>query len=158
EAAIGDVDAILVGPGFGARGTEGKIAAIRWVREKKVPFFGVCYGMQMAVIEFARYVCGMTGANTTEIDTETQFPVAALMDEQRNVVAKGGTMRLGAYPCRLVDGTRAFEAYGMADISERHRHRYEVNNDFRARLEEKGLVLSGLSPDGKLVEMVELKD
>src|SRR6185436_1873088 len=103
-------------------------------------------------------VCAMTGANTTEVDAETQFPVVALMDEQRNVVAKGGTMRLGAYPCVLVEGTRAFEAYGSAEVSERHRHRYEVNNQFRDKLAEKGLVLSGLSPDHKLVEMVELKD
>src|SRR5262249_42096839 len=123
EAACQEIDAILVGPGFGARGTEGKVAAIRYARERKVPFFGVCYGMQMAVIEFARHVCQMAGANTTEVDAETKFPVVALMDEQRNVVTKGGTMRLGAYPCRLVEGTRAFEAYGTAEISERHRHR-----------------------------------
>ncbi len=153
-----EIDGMLVGPGFGARGTEGKIAAIRWAREKKVPFFGVCYGMQMAVIEFARDVCGMPGANTTEVDPETKFPVVALMNEQRQVVTMGGTMRLGAYPCVLVDGTRAHEAYGALEVSERHRHRYEVNNDFRVPLSDKGLVLSGLSPDGKLVEMVELKD
>jgi CTP synthase len=158
DAACADIDAMLVGPGFGARGTEGKILAIRWAREQKVPFFGVCYGMQMAVIEFARSLCGMTGANTTEVDPETKFPVVALMDEQRNVVTKGGTMRLGAYPCVLVEGTRAFEAYGSAEISERHRHRYEVNNQYRDALAQKGLVLSGLSPDHKLVEMVELKD
>jgi CTP synthase len=158
DAACAEIDAMLVGPGFGARGTEGKILAIRWAREKKVPFFGVCYGMQMAVIEFARNLCGMTGANTTEVDPETKFPVVALMDEQRNVVTKGGSMRLGAYPCTLVEGTRAFEAYGSAEISERHRHRYEVNNEYRAQLVDKGLVLSGLSPDQKLVEMVELKD
>jgi CTP synthase len=158
DAACAEIDAMLVGPGFGARGTEGKILAIRWAREKKVPFFGVCYGMQMAVIEFARNVCGMTGANTTEVDAETKFPVVALMDEQRNVVTKGGTMRLGAYPCVLIEGTRAFEAYASTEISERHRHRYEVNNQYRDKLAEKGLVLSGLSPDHKLVEMVELKD
>jgi CTP synthase len=158
DAACSEIDAMLVGPGFGARGTEGKVLAIRWAREKKVPFFGVCYGMQMAVIEFARHVCAMTGANTTEVDPETKFPVVALMDEQRKVVAKGGSMRLGAYPCVLVEGTRAFEAYGTAEISERHRHRYEVNNEYRQELADKGLVLSGLSPDQKLVEMVELKD
>jgi CTP synthase len=158
EATCADVDGILVGPGFGARGTEGKIAAIRYARERRVPFFGVCYGMQMAVIEFARHVCGMSGANTTEIAQDTKFPVVALMDEQRNVVDMGGTMRLGAYPCVLVEGTRAHEAYGAIEISERHRHRYEVNNAFREPLEEKGLVLSGLSPDRKLVEMVELRE
>jgi CTP synthase len=158
EASCAEIDGMLVGPGFGARGTEGKIQAIRWAREKKVPFFGVCYGMQMAVIEFARNVCNMTGANTTEVDAETKFPVVALMDEQRNVVTKGGSMRLGAYPCVVVEGTRAFEAYGATEISERHRHRYEVNNQYRNELADKGLVLSGLSPDHKLVEMVELKD
>jgi CTP synthase len=158
EASCAEIDGMLVGPGFGARGTEGKIQAIGWAREKKVPFFGVCYGMQMAVIEFARSVCNMTGANTTEVDAETKFPVVALMDEQRNVVTKGGSMRLGAYPCVVVEGTRAFEAYGATEISERHRHRYEVNNQYRNELAEKGLVLSGLSPDHKLVEMVELKD
>jgi CTP synthase len=158
DAACAEIDGMLVGPGFGARGTEGKIQAIRWAREKKVPFFGVCYGMQMAVIEFARSVCNMSGANTTEVDPETKFPVVALMDEQRNVVTKGGTMRLGSYPCVVVEGTRAFEAYAATEISERHRHRYEVNNDYRTQLAEKGLVLSGLSPDHKLVEMVELKD
>jgi CTP synthase len=153
-----EIDAMLVGPGFGARGTEGKVAAIRWAREKKVPFFGVCYGMQMAVIEFARNVCGMGGANTTEVDAETKFPVVALMNEQQKVVTKGGTMRLGAYPCVLTEGTRAHEAYGTVEISERHRHRYEVNNDYRQELSDKGLTLSGLSPDQKLVEMVELKE
>ena len=158
EVCCTEIDGMLVGPGFGARGTEGKIAAIRFARETKLPFFGVCYGMQMAVIEFARHLCAMPGANTTEVDAETKFPVVALMDEQRNVVAKGGTMRLGAYPCAVVEGTRAFEAYGTVEISERHRHRYEVNNQYRDQLAEKGLVLSGLSPDGKLVEMVELKD
>ncbi len=158
ETQCADVEGILVAPGFGARGTEGKIAAIRYAREKRVPFFGICFGMQLAVVEFARDVCNMAGANSTEIDPETRFPVVALMDEQRNVATKGGTMRLGAYPCSLVEGTRAIEAYGAAEISERHRHRYEVNNEFREQLQKLGLVLSGLSPDKKLVEMIELSD
>jgi CTP synthase len=158
EQACRDVDGILVGPGFGSRGTEGKIAAIRYARERLVPFFGVCLGMQLAVVEFARDVCGMTGANSTEMSPQTKYPVISLMDEQRAVVDKGGTMRLGAYPCAIVEGTRAFEAYGATEISERHRHRYEVNNEFRDQLQGHGMVLSGMSPDKKLVEMIELSD
>jgi CTP synthase len=161
EAACSGLDGILCAPGFGARGTEGKIAAIRYAREKRVPFFGICFGMQLAVVEFARHVCGMTAANSTEIDPETRYPVISMMNEQRQVTAKGGTMRLGAYPCVLSEGTRAFEAYGApagGEISERHRHRYEFNNEFREALTGRGLVLSGLSPDGKLVEMIELGD
>jgi len=158
EAACADVDGILVAPGFGARGTEGKIAAIRYARENRVPFFGICFGMQLAVVEFARHVAGMTGASSTEINPETKFPVVALMNEQAGVTNKGGTMRLGAFPCVLKEGTRAAEAYGTVEISERHRHRYEVNNAFRDALEQKGLVLSGLSPDKHLVEMIELAD
>ncbi len=158
EALCADVDGILVAPGFGARGTEGKIAAIRHARERRVPFFGICFGMQLAVVEFARHVAGMAGANSTEIDPETKFPVVALMDAQRQVTDKGGTMRLGSYPCVVADGTRALEAYGQAEIVERHRHRYEVNNAFRADLESHGLLLSGLSPDKQLVEMIELRD
>ncbi len=158
EALCADVDGILVAPGFGARGTEGKIAAIRYARERRVPFFGICFGMQLAVVEYARHVAGMAGANSTEIDPDTKFPVVALMDGQRQVTGKGGSMRLGSYACVLADGTRAIEAYGQAEITERHRHRYEVNNDYREQLESHGLVLSGLSPDKKLVEMIELKD
>jgi CTP synthase len=161
DAACADVDGILVAPGFGSRGTEGKIAAIRHAREKRVPFFGICFGMQLAVVEFARHVADMTGANSTEIDPDTQFPVISLMNEQREVTTKGGTMRLGAYPCVLIEGTRAFDAYGSpagGEISERHRHRYEFNNAFREGLEGKGLILSGMSPDKKLVEMIELKE
>jgi CTP synthase len=123
-----------------------------------VPFFGICFGMQLAVVEFARHVAGMAGANSTEIDPETKFPVVALMDAQRQVASKGGTMRLGSYPCVLAENTRALEAYGQLEIVERHRHRYEVNNDFRDELAAHGLVLSGLSPDKKLVEMIELTD
>ncbi len=157
EAALGHLDAILVPGGFGERGTEGKIRAIQYVRTKGVPFFGICYGMHMAVIEFARNVCKLEGANSTEIDQDTPFPVIDLMVDQRNMTQKGGTMRLGAYPCRLSPGTLAAEAYGSLDISERHRHRWEVNNAFRDQLSSAGLVLSGLSPDKKLVEMIELK-
>ena len=153
-----DVDAVLVPGGFGARGIEGKIAAVRYVRENGLPFFGICLGMQIAVIEFARNVCGLPGANSSEFDPATKSPVIDLMYTQRDVEDKGGTMRLGAYPCVLKPGTRAHAAYGSDQISERHRHRYEVNNTFRATLETHGMVLSGLSPDGNLVEMVELPE
>jgi CTP synthase len=156
--ACADVDGILCAPGFGARGTEGKIAAIRYAREKRVPFFGICFGMQLAVVEFARNVAGMSGANSTEIDPATAYPVISMMNEQRELTMKGGTMRLGAYPCALVEGSKAAEAYGSNQISERHRHRYEVNNEFREPLEKHGLVLSGLSPDRNLVEMIELRE
>ncbi len=161
DVACADVDGILCAPGFGARGTEGKIAAIRFAREKAVPFFGICFGMQLAVVEYARNVAGMQGANSTEIDADTKFPVISMMNEQREITTKGGTMRLGAYPCVLLEGTKAFEAYGSpagGEISERHRHRYEVNNEFREPLQSHGLVLSGLSPDKKLVEMIELRE
>jgi CTP synthase len=153
-----EVDGILVAPGFGARGTEGKIAAIRYSRERRVPFFGICFGMQLAVVEFARHVCGLSGANSFEIDPATKFPVVTLMNEQREITLKGGTMRLGSYPCILGEGTKAAEAYGASEISERHRHRYEVNNEYRDQLGSHGMVLSGLSPDKKLVEMIEIND
>ena len=156
DGLIGDLDGILVAPGFGARGTEGKIAAIRYARERRVPFFGICFGMQLAVVEFARHVCGLSRANSTEIDPETPNPVIDLMNEQRAITDRGGTMRLGAWPCVLLDGTRAREIYGASEISERHRHRYEVNNHFREPLQKNGLVLAGLSPDRTLVEMIEL--
>jgi CTP synthase len=158
EAALGHLDAILVPGGFGERGTEGKIRAIHYARTRNVPFFGICLGMQVAVIEFARNVCKLEGANSTEFDQDTPFPVIDLMLEQRGMAQKGGTMRLGAYPCRLSPGTLAAEAYGGAlDISERHRHRWEVSNAFRDQLAAAGLILSGMSPDKKLVEMIELK-
>src|SRR5947207_4361841 len=153
---LAELDGILVAPGFGARGTEGKIAAIRFARERKVPFFGICFGMQLAVVEFARNVCGLQRANSTEIDPESPAPVIDLMHDQRTVTDRGGTMRLGAWPCVLLEGTRVREVYGAPEISERHRHRYEVNNRFREPLERAGLVLSGLSPDKRLVEMIEL--
>lgn len=156
ELYLSEVDGVLVGPGFGDRGIEGKISAIKYVRENKIPFFGICLGMQCAVIEFARHVCGIAEANTGEITKNSQFNVIDLMKEQRNVTDKGGTMRLGAYPCVIKEGTLAHKAYGATEISERHRHRYELNNDFREVLSSKGLLFSGLSPDGNLVEISEL--
>jgi CTP synthase len=156
SAMLAEFDGILVAPGFGARGTEGKIAAVRYAREQKVPYFGICFGMQMACIEYARHVCNLERANSTEIDPHAPHPVVDLMPDQRGVVDKGATMRLGAYPCVLKAGTRAADAYGATEISERHRHRWEVNNNYRDALERHGMVLSGLSPDGRLVEMIEL--
>jgi CTP synthase len=153
---LSDVDGVLVPGGFGERGIEGKIRAIRWAREKQIPFFGICLGMQMMVVEFARDVAGWKSANSTEFDAKCNYPVVDLMESQREVEAKGGTMRLGAYPCRVQPGTKAFMVYNREEISERHRHRFEVNNKFRQELSDKGLVFSGLSPDGNLVEMCEL--
>jgi CTP synthase len=152
------VDGILVPHGFGSRGVEGKIAAVRFARERRVPFFGICFGMQLAVIEFARNVAGLERANSAEVDPETPHPVIDLMPEQRQIAEKGATMRLGAWPCVLREGTRAFEAYGVREISERHRHRYEFNEAYREQLEGAGLICSGVSPDGGLVEMIELAD
>ena len=158
EKFLGSVDALLVPGGFGDRGTEGKIQAIGYARTNKIPFFGICLGMQLAVVEFARSVAGLEGANSAEFDRDTEHAVIDLMPEQRSVRTKGATMRLGGFPCTLVPGSVAAEAYGTTEISERHRHRYEFANDFREPLEKAGLVLSGTSPDKKLVEMVELKD
>ncbi len=152
------VDGILVPHGFGSRGVEGKITAVRYAREHGVPFFGICYGLQMAVIEFARHVAGLSGANSTEVDPETPYPVIDFLPDQRNVTEKGATMRLGAWPCVLQKGSRAFAAYGCEQISERHRHRYEVNPELRDKLSRAGLVFSGNSPDGHLVEVIELAD
>ena len=157
-AELAGVHGVLIPGGFGERGTEGKIAAIRYAREQRVPFFGICLGMQLAVAEVARHVLGLEGANSGELNPETPHEVIHLMEEQRGVVTKGGTMRLGRWPCRLAEGSRARAIYGQADISERHRHRYEVNNAYRARLEGAGLRISGTSPDGELVEMVEIAD
>jgi CTP synthase len=151
-------DAVLVPMGFGPRGTEGKIEAVRYAREEKVPFFGICFGMQMAVIEYARNVCGLAGANSSEVDERTPHPVIHLMPSQHMVTSKGGTMRLGAYPCSLSEHSLAARMYGKRKISERHRHRYEFNNDYRESLTRAGLVLSGVSPDEALVEIVELAD
>ena len=158
EEVLGDADGILVPGGFGLRGIEGKICAARRARTHKVPYLGVCLGLQMAVCEFARNVCGMPGASSSEFEPECAYPVIALMPDQEDVTEKGGTMRLGAYPCKVVEGTLAAEAYGEPLIYERHRHRYEVNNAFRGALTEAGLVISGLSPDDRLVEMVELPE
>lgn len=157
ERALRRVSGILVGPGFGPRGTEGKIAAAKFARENGVPYFGICYGLHMAVIEFARHVLGHDGANSSEIDPETPAPVIDLMLTQRGV-EMGGTMRLGLWPCHLMPGSKAEAAYAEPNIFERHRHRFEVNNDFRDAMTEAGLVASGVSPDGKLVEIMELRD
>lgn len=148
---------ILIPGGFGERGIEGKINAIKYARENKIPFFGICLGLQCAVIEFARNVCGIKKANSAEF-VKNRFSVIHIMPEQKHIKEKGGTMRLGAYPCVLKNGTKAKKAYRKTKISERHRHRYEVNNNFRSVLEEHGLVISGTSPDEHLVEMIELKD
>ena len=150
-------DGVLVPGGFGSRGIEGKIAAVRWARESRVPFLGICLGMQMAVVEYARHMCGWADAHSRELDPATTHPVIDLMPDQRGVTAKGGTMRLGAYPCKVVSrGSRTYQAYGAEEISERHRHRYEFNNEYRDALTQAGLELAGLSPDGRLVEIVEL--
>jgi CTP synthase len=155
-ALLAEMDGILVAPGFGSRGIEGKIEAVRYAREQEVPFFGICLGMQVAVIEFARNVTGLKGANSTEFDPKASFPVVDFLPEQRQITEKGATMRLGAYPCVLSPGSKAAAAYGSAEISERHRHRYEVNNEFREALTSHGMLISGVSPDKRLVEMVEL--
>jgi CTP synthase len=158
EALLSGLDAVLVPGGFGDRGTEGKIAAIGYARTNRIPFFGICLGMQLAVIEYARNVAGLAGANSSEFDKDTAHAVIDLMPDQRGVRMKGATMRLGAYPCVLVPGTMAADAYGTTEISERHRHRYEFANDYRETLANAGLILSGTSPDKRLVEMVELRD
>jgi len=167
ERVLAEVDGILVPGGFGTRGSEGKIRSIRYAREKKVPFFGICLGMQLAVVEYARNVCGMAHANSTEFDETTPYPVIYLMErwydfrkkavqERSRMSDKGGTMRLGAYPCVLKRDTSAHEVYGQNEIEERHRHRYEFNNAFREVLEDHGLSVGGFSPDGELVEIVEV--
>jgi CTP synthase len=158
RARVAQADGILIPGGFGVRGIEGKITASRIAREQKIPFLGICLGMQMAVADFARHVVGMDGANSTEFDPETPFPVIDLLPEQKEVADMGGTMRLGADPVKLHEGTKARELYGEAVIYERHRHRYEVNNFLRKRLEAAGLVISGTSPDERLVEIIEIHD
>jgi len=156
EAFLEGVHGILVPGGFGKRGFEGKIQAVNFARERKVPFFGICLGMQMATVEFARNVCGLAGAHTSEFSPNTPHPVVDLMESQRAIKDKGATMRLGAYPCVIKRGTLAHSAYRTDEISERHRHRYEINNRYREVFEKNGLVLSGLSPDGELVEIIEI--
>ncbi|MEI6913793.1 MAG: CTP synthase [Armatimonadota bacterium] len=157
NAMLGDMDAIIVAGGFGGRGVEGKIAAIRYARENQIPFLGLCYGLQMAVIEYARNVCGMTGANSEEVDANSPYPVIHLLPEQEGITEKGGSMRLGLYPCRLLDGTLAQRLYNKELVYERHRHRYEVNNAHRPELQKAGMEFSGVSPDYRLVEIIELK-
>ena len=158
EAKLKEFDAILVPGGFGNRGIEGKIATIKYARENKIPFLGICLGMQMAVVEFARNVLGLKDANSEEFNDKTLNPVIHIMDEQKNIQNKGGTMRLGSYPCVIKEGTKAYSLYAKKEIAERHRHRYEYNNSYKEKMEEAGLICSGTSPDGRLVEMIELKD
>ncbi|EKU47183.1 CTP synthase [Staphylococcus massiliensis] len=153
-----DVDGILVPGGFGFRASEGKISAIRYARENNVPFFGICLGMQLATVEFARNVVGLEGAHSAELNPSTPYPIIDLLPEQKDIEDLGGTLRLGLYPCKIKAGTKASEIYTDSLIEERHRHRYEFNNDFRERLEENGMIFSGTSPDGRLVEMIELKE
>ena len=155
---LGHLHGVLVAPGFGSRGIEGKITAIKYVRENEIPFFGICLGMQCAVIEYGRNVLGLKNANTTEIDETTEHPVINMMEEQKSVTLKGGTMRLGAYPCDIKKGTKAFAAYGKQHITERHRHRYEFNNNYLKQYEDAGMMASGINPDSNLVEIVELKN
>lgn len=159
EDSIHGMDGIIIPGGFGSRGVEGKIEAIKFARENRVPFLGLCLGLQCATIEFARNVCGLSDANSIEFDGDTHNPVITLMDSQHNIVNMGGTMRLGSYPCKLVPGTKVFDIYGSRDwVSERHRHRFEFNPNYRELLETEGLVISGTSPDDKLVEIIELRD
>jgi CTP synthase len=156
QVLLGHHDAILVPGGFGDRGAEGKVRAIQYARENNIPFFGICLGMQMAVVDYARNVCGLTGANSAEFDSDAEHLVVDIMPDQLSVEDKGATMRLGAYPCMIKPDSLAAKIYGATQISERHRHRYEVNNMYREDLERAGLLLSGVSPDDRLVEMVEL--
>jgi CTP synthase len=158
EKLLAGVAGVLVPGGFGHRGTEGKIAAVRYARERGIPFFGICLGLQCAVIEFARNVCGLENAHSTEFRPETPHPVISLLDEQKDVVDMGGTMRLGAYPCRLRPGTLASAAYAAEEILERHRHRWEFNNEYRATLESHGMGVSGTYPEKDLVEIVEIRE
>ncbi len=158
SALFGDVHGILVPGGFGERGIGGKLLAIQYARENRIPFFGICLGMQMAVVEFARNVAGLYNANSSEFCSESPYPVIDLMVEEKEMDDRGGTMRLGSYPCRLLEGTWSRKAYGEELVHERHRHRYEFNNEFRERLEAKGLVVAGVSPDKQLVEIIEIMD
>lgn len=158
EEALGDVSGILVPGGFGDRGTDGMITAIRYARENNVPYLGLCLGMQLSIVEFARHVCGFNDAHSIELDPQTTHPVIHLMADQDGVEDIGGTLRLGSYPCTLAEGSLAQKLYGQPEITERHRHRYEVNNYYRKDLESNGMLLSGLSPDGRIVEMCEISD
>ena len=158
EKYMENIDGVLIPGGFGNRGTEGKLMSIQYAREQKIPFLGICLGLQTAVIEFARNVCDLKEATSEEFDESSPFQVVHFMEEQKELLKKGGTMRLGAYPCVLKKGTKAYDAYGTDIITDRHRHRFEVNNKFRKLLEDNGMIVSGLSPDKTLVEMIELKD
>ena len=158
DGQLEDVVGVLIPGGFGVRGVEGKINAARFAREHKVPFLGLCLGMQVATIEFARNVCGIKGANSTEFDKNAPEPIISLLEEQRGVRNKGGSMRLGTWPTQIVHGTLAKKIYGHDEVMERHRHRYEFNMRYRDRMTEKGFTISGTSPDGKLAELIELRD
>ena len=153
-----NLDGILVAPGFGERGIEGKIEAVRYAREHKIPFLGICLGMQMAVIEYSRNVLGLSDANSTEMNAETSNPVINLMESQKNIEDMGGTMRLGAWDCALEANSKVFEAYGDKNISERHRHRYEYNNAYREQLTQAGMIPTGVNPETNLVEVVEVEN
>lgn len=155
---LSDVDGILVPGGFGFRASEGKISAIKYAREQQIPFFGICLGMQLATVEYARHVVGLEGAHSAELDPNTPYPVIDLLPEQKDIEDLGGTLRLGLYPCTIQEGTLAEKIYGKTEVEERHRHRYEFNNEYREQLEAAGMTFSGTSPDGRLVEMVELKE
>ncbi len=150
------LDGLLVAPGFGERGIEGKVKAVQYARENDIPFLGICLGMQMAVIEFARNVLGLEGANSTEMDNDTPYPVISLMEEQKSIKDMGGTMRLGAWDCHLTEGSLVHQVYGATDIAERHRHRFEFNNEYKQQMEKAGLVASGFNPKTGLVEVVEI--
>jgi len=158
DKAFSDVDGILIPGGFGDRGIEGKIMSVSYARENKIPFFGICLGMQCAIIDYARNVCGLENANSTEFNSSTEFPVVDIMEDQKNINKKGATMRLGSYPCNVQENTNAFNAYGIHEINERHRHRYEVNNIYKVKLKSSGLIFSGTNKELNLVEMIEIKD
>ena len=158
DRLLGGYDGILIPGGFGERGVEGKVQAIQFARERGIPFLGICLGMQCAVIEYARNVCGLENAHSSEFDKDTPNPVICLLDEQQNVTQMGGTMRLGSQPTHLTPDSRARNCYGVDDIDERHRHRYEFNNEYRDQFQQHGMQFSGTSPDGSLVEIVELAD
>jgi CTP synthase len=156
EDTLMGLDGILVAPGFGERGIQGKINAVKYAREKKIPFLGICLGMQCAVIEYARNVLGLADAHSFEMNPETQNPVIDLMESQKDISAKGGTMRLGAYSCKIEKGTLAYKVYGKSLIQERHRHRYEFNNAYLEKFKHSGLIMSGINPESNLVEIIEL--
>ena len=158
ESKLKNLDGILVAPGFGERGFQGKLETVRYAREKQIPFFGICLGMQVAVIEYARNVLGLDDANSTEMDPQTKNPVIALMEEQKRIDQMGGTMRLGAYTCELKKGSKSYSAYGKVKIQERHRHRYEFNNSYLEQMEEAGMKATGKNPETGLVEVIEIKN